>query len=323
MRIIDLHCDTVMYFYKGERLTNMEARHISRDKLINGEIMAQCFAIFIPTGRAAVYHNIHESPEVYFEKAYQCYVDEMENNKDILRRAYTAQDIEDNRTDGKISSILTVEDGVGLAGNLEMLDDYHRKGVRMITLTWNHENELGYPCSDDFLEHRRGLKSFGIDAVRKMNELGIAVDVSHLSEGGFWDVAKHSCKPFLASHSCARSVHNHRRNLSDEQLRAVADSGGIVGINFLARFLHDYEGPEQNCTSIEDISRHLLHMKNIAGIHTLYIGSDYDGMGSKLEWGDCGGSQQLLRGLEKVFTADEIEKIAYKNALRFFKATIK
>lgn len=318
MKLIDLHCDTVMYFYKGQHLADMEDRHISRQKLLDGGVMAQCFAIFIPTGRSAAYQQVTDAPEVYFEKAYVRYLEEMEANQDVLRRAFCAADIQQNAEAGMVSSVLTVEDGVALDGRLQRLDDYYTKGVRMLALTWNNENSLGYPNSDDPAEHSRGLKPFGIDVVRRMNELGMIADVSHLSEGGFWDVANHSAKPFVASHSCARAVHDHRRNLTDAQLRAVADSGGVVGVNFLARFLYEYHTPEENVATIDDICRHLTHMKNVAGADALAIGSDYDGMGSRLEWKDCGGNQLLLRGLERAFTSDEIEKIAWKNALRVF-----
>ncbi|MCC8102943.1 MAG: dipeptidase [Clostridiales bacterium] len=323
MQIIDLHCDTIMHFYAGEHLSEMENCHINLKKLQQGECMAQCFAIFVPSNGSGAKHGITEEPAEYFDKAYAGYLREMELNKETILPAYTAADVEKNYAAGKMSSILTVEDGVTLDGKIENVDDYYRRGVRMVSLTWNFENSLGYPQSPDPALHARGLKPFGIKAVRRMNELGIAVDVSHLSEGGFWDVEKTTTKPFIASHSCCRGLCNHSRNLTDEQLRALANKGGVCGINYLSRFLHDFTGADSdNRTSIEEVVAHLKHMKNVAGIDTLAMGSDYDGMHNVLEWGDYSGTQKIVQALEKAFTAEEVEKICWKNALRVFRDII-
>lgn len=323
MQIIDLHCDTIMRFCEGEHLATMDSAHISLNKLKQGECMAQCFAIFVPSNDAAVRHGIKESPAEYFEKAYQRYLEELEANKEYILPAYTVADVERNFANGKMSSILTVEDGVTIDGKLENIDDYFRRGIRMVALTWNYENSIGYPQSADPVLHARGLKPFGIEAVRRMNEVGIAVDVSHLSEGGFWDVAKTTTKPFIASHSCARALCNIGRNLTDEQLRALADKGGICGINYLSRFLHEAKGDESDkYTSIEHVIWHLKHMRDVAGVDTLALGSDYDGMRSIMEWGDYAGTQQIVRALERDFSSEEIEKICYKNALRAFREII-
>lgn len=323
MRIIDLHCDTIMRFYEGCELNGMEQCHISLEKLKKGECMAQCFAIFVPSHESAVRHGIADSPKVYFEKAYARYLEELEKNKDTLLPAYTAEDIEKNYAMGKMSAVLTVEDGVTIDGELSNVDRYFEKGVRMVALTWNYENSLGYPQSPDPQLHKRGLKPFGIEAVKRMNELGIVVDVSHLSEGGFFDVARHSTKPFVASHSCARALCDHSRNLTDEQLRVLAEKGGVCGINYLSRFLHPAVGSEKdNETTINEVVRHLQHMADVAGVDTLALGSDYDGMRSRLEWGDYAGTQLLIRAIEKAFTAEETEKICYRNALRVFRDVI-
>lgn len=326
MRIIDLHCDTIMRFYKGEHLDGMENSHINLQKLIKGEWMCQCFAIYVPwnpPGKPSRHPAPEADPKVYFEKAYMAYLREMELNRDKIAKAYCVEDIEKNYAEGKLSSLLTVEDSVTLDGDLSNLDEYYRKGVRMASITWNHENSLGYPQSMDKEEHMRGLKPFGIECVKRMNELGIAVDVSHLNEGGFWDVVKTTTKPFIASHSCARALCDVGRDLTDEQLKALGDKGGVVGVNYLAGFLHPVVDREKdNNTSVEEVVRHLRHMANVAGIDSVGLGSDYDGMNSKLEWEDAGGQQLLVQGLEKEFKPEEVEKICYKNALRAFKDII-
>lgn len=326
MQIADLHCDTIMRFAQGDHLKGMENSHISLEKLKAGQWMVQCFAIFVPWNPEGKPMRVPgreiPPPAEYFEIAYKAYLREMELNSDEILPAYTVEDVESNYKNGKMSSILTVEDGVTLDGKIENVDDYFKRGVRMVALTWNHENSLGYPQSHDPKEHMRGLKPFGIEAVRRMNELGIAVDTSHLSEGGFWDVAKYSTKPFIASHSCARALCDVGRDLTDEQLKALGNKGGVVGVNYLAGFLHPVKTKEDDYTTVEEVVKHLRHMANVAGIESVAFGSDYDGMGSKLEWGDASGQQMLVKGLEKSFTPDEIEKICYKNVLRVFRDII-
>ena len=187
----------------------------------------------------------------------------------------------------------------------------------MIALTWNYENCIGFPNSPDHAEHtRRGLKPFGFEALEKMNELGIIIDVSHLSEAGFYDVAAHSKKPFIASHSCCRVLKDHSRNLTDRQLRTLAEAGGVVGVNFYDEFLGDRGGT----TAVEDIVRHLLYLRDRAGIESLAFGSDFDGIVSTLEFRDYAGFPQILRALEAHFTDDEIDKITHENFLRVFAA---
>lgn len=323
MQIIDLHCDTIMHFYDGLHLSDMEQCHISINKLEKGQCMAQCFAIFVPTHESASRHGITCTAEEYFERAYSRYLEELALNRDFILPAYSAADVENNYAAGKMSSILTVEDGVTINGKLENIDDYFRKGVRMVALTWNYENSLGFPQSPDPELHKRGLKEFGIEAIKYMNHVGIAVDVSHLSEGGFWDVINNTTKPFIASHSCAKALCSHSRNLTDEQLKALASKGGVCGINYMAGFLHNVNGgPKDKFSGIEEVVAHLRHMANVAGVDTLALGSDYDGINSTLEWGDYSGNQQIVHALEKVFSSEDVEKICYKNALRAFRDII-
>lgn len=322
-----MHCDTVMLFHAGRHLKDLKHSHITAEKLIKGDVLAQCFAIFVPTNDAATRHGIEDNPEKYVAEAYAAYLRELELNADILAPAYQVKDIEKNAAAGKVSAILTVEDCVTLRGDIGMVDKYFRMGVRMGALTWNYENSLGYPNSFDREAHARPLKPFGCEAVARMLELGIIPDVSHLNEGGFFDVARISAaahKPFVASHSCARALCDHRRNLTDEQLKTLAGCGGVVGLNYATDFLKDIgdAAPADAPTLVEDVVRHLLHIKNVAGIDTLAMGSDYDGIDSVLEWGDCGGNGILIDALGKVFTPAEIDKITHLNALRVFKEVI-
>ena len=239
----------------------------------------------------------------------------MAEASDRIRPALSPADIEANHREGYLSSILTVEDCVEIDGVLDRFDEVYADGVRMMTLTWNYENCIGFPNSADHLAHtKKGLKPFGFDAIEKMNTLGIIIDVSHLSEAGFYDVAAHSKKPSAASHSCCRALKDHPRNLTDAQLRAVADHGGVVGVNFYDGFA----GSQDGYTSIDDIVRHVLHIRDKAGVDSIAFGSDFDGIESELEFRDYAGYPRILAALEKHFTDDEMEKICAGNFLRVF-----
>ena len=318
MNIIDLHCDTVLFCYKNKKTLRTWEGHINLEKLKEGGCLAQCFALFIPAHDAAVnYLGQETEPWALYQNLLHCYRALLADSADVLRPALSAAQVWENARNGFLSSILTIEDGVELDGKIDRLDTVYADGVRMIALTWNYENSIGFPNSSDPAEHtRRGLKPFGFDVLEKMNELGIIIDVSHLSEAGFYDVASHSCKPFIASHSCCRALKDHSRNLTDAQLRTLADAGGVVGVNFYDEFLGDRGGT----TAVEDIVRHLLYLRDRAGIESLAFGSDFDGIESTLEFRDYAGFPQILGALEAHFTDDEIDKITHENFLRVFAA---
>ena len=317
MRNIDLHCDTILFCFEGNQSLRQFRGHINLEKLISGGCLAQCFALFIPTYETAVQYLHREyDPWELYGMLLDCYRRNLADSADYLWPALSADQVRENREKGFLSSILTVEDGVEIDGKLSRFDRVYDDGVRMMTLTWNYENCMGYPNSSDPNEHARGLKPFGVEAVGKMNELGMIIDVSHLSEGGFYDVAAHSKKPFVASHSCCRALRDHPRNLTDDQLRVLADAGGVVGINFYDQFL----GGRDGYTAVDDIVRHILHVRDMAGVDAIAFGSDFDGIESELEFGDYAGFPQILRALEKHFTEDEIDKISSENFLRVFSA---
>lgn len=323
MKFVDLHCDTI-----GERVNASNGKirlrkndcHIDLEKMQKAGSLAQIFAIFIPTHDIAEKANIKLSPMEYFQRAYGFYTEEMKVNEDIIAPAHNYEEIMANEAAGKMSGILTIEDGVLIKGQLDRITELYNQGVRLITLTWNYENCLGYPNSRNAGQMSRGLKPFGIEAVKYMNELGIIVDVSHLSDGGFYDVAEYSEVPFTASHSCARALNNHPRNMTDDMLKLIGETGSVCGINFESQFLND---ESSKYTKVEDIVRHALYIKNAAGIDAVALGSDFDGISSELEFCDYSGMVKIAEALAKHFTETEVEKICYKNALRVFKDSMK
>ncbi|MEY8297476.1 MAG: dipeptidase [Emergencia timonensis] len=314
MRIIDMHCDTLIEGWRHPERSFVDGDTSINLKLLKeNDSLVQFFAMYLSRQEMATI-----DPYDILKGIYAYYTKVMEDNRDAIKPVFSVQDIEKNREAGILSAFLTVEDGVFIDGKMERVEEVYDMGVRLLTLLWGYENSVGYPCSDDPEIHQKGLKPFGIEVVERMNELGMIIDVSHMSEGGFYDVAKYSKKPFVASHSCARALCNNKRNLTDDQLKTLGNTGGMVGINFECSFLQ--EGSEH--ATIEQIIQHLAYMKNKAGIEAIGFGSDFDGIDDNGELVNYSGFSRLLAEMEKTFTYDEIDKICSLNALRVIKDVI-
>ena len=311
MRIVDMHCDTLIEgwrkpeksFYDGDFSINLKL-------LKENHSLCQFFAMYLS-------RNEMKTMDAYdiLKGIYGYYTKQMELHKDIIRPVYTVEDIMKNKEEGILSSFLTVEDGVFVDGKIERIQEIYDMGVRLLTILWGYENSMGFPCHDDMEIHKKGLTPFGIEVVAKMNDLGMIIDVSHLSEGGFYDVAKYSKQPFMATHSCARALANHKRNLTDDQLKTLGNLGGVAGVNFECSFLK--EGSSH--ATIDQVIQHLEYMKNKAGIDAIGFGSDFDGIDDNGEMVNYGGFSPILARLENHFTYDEIDKITHLNALRVMK----
>ena len=315
MNLIDLHCDTAFLMSVIKEPIELRQNKLCVDlmKMKEAGSMAQFFASFLHMKRF----------DGDFTKAYEAALTMLEmtkneflKNQDMIALAHNYNDLMNNHSKGLMSGFLTVEEGGIIEGKMERLEELYREGVRLITLTWNFENCFGYPNSDDKTIMNQGLKPFGIEAVERMNELGIIVDVSHLSDGGFWDVMKYSKKPAIASHSNARRECGHRRNLTDEMIRALAEKGGISGINFYPAFLS-----EENKATVDDLVRHIVHMYHMGGEEFVAIGTDFDGFEGAVDGLEhMGKVPEFYEALRKrKFTDSQIEKFCYKNALRVIK----
>lgn len=327
MKYIDLHCDTILpLIQQGENSSLRENKELALDLvgLKKAETMAQCFAIWMPVAgdlagvevSEELVPNGNNSDMAYIELASKRLGKEISENNDLITWANNGKEIEINNSKGLISAILTIEDGRAVNGKMENLKYFHDLGVKIIALTWNYENCFGFPNSTDKNIMNKGLKDFGIEAISYMNELGIVIDVSHLSDGGFWDIAKHSKKPFIATHSNCRALADHPRNLTDDMIKAIGNAGGVVGLNFSPRFLKK----DGNHSSIDLMVEHLNHMKNIGGLDILAIGTDFDGTWADIMDIERAENMQLLfDALEKDgWKYNEMEKFGYINALRIF-----
>lgn len=322
MKVVDMHCDTIGEIWRaekeGRRLSlRQNELHIDLSKMRQGDYLLQNFAMFVFLGR-------EPDPLVNVLEMMDVYQRQMAENSDWIAPVLRFSDIEKNAGEGKMSGMLTIEEGGVLKGSVCVLRNLYRLGVRMLTLTWNFENELGWPGITRENKPRtadgaHGLKPTGIEMVREMNDLGMIVDVSHLGDDGFWDVVKYAKAPFVASHSNARAVCPHNRNLTDDMIRALADKGGVMGINFCGDFLS-----AGGKSTMEAMVRHMKHIVNVGGIQCLGLGTDFDGIGGKLELCDCSRMQRLAEEMERRgFTDKEVQAIFHGNVLNLYREVLK
>jgi membrane dipeptidase len=324
MKIVDMHCDTLMIAFLKHGLESDMYRipnaMVDLERLQKGNVLAQFFAIFmVPQNNFEKYYNMPPLTEKeYIMGCHRVFENNIKKHSDIVGQAKSVEDIIANEKAGKISAVLTMEDGVAVHGEMERLKWFYDLGVRALSLTWNYKNCFGSPNSDNPNVMNEGLTDFGKEAVEYMQEIGMLVDVSHLSDGGFYDVSKICKKPFVATHSNCRSICSHRRNMTDDMIRILAEKGGVAGINFAPEFLSDNQIDSKS--TIEQIINMIKHMKNIGGIDVVAIGSDFDGISGDLEISSSEDYPILIQALEKEhFTTDEIERITHKNVIRVMK----
>jgi membrane dipeptidase len=262
------------------------------------------------------------SDEEYLSRLHVTFKENLERHSDNIAFAGNAQDMLKNESSGRMSAFLAIEDGRSVEGKLENIKRYYDMGVRLISLTWNYENCFGFPNSKDPEKMAKGLKPFGRKAIEYMNELGMLVDVSHLSDGGFYEVAEISKKPFVASHSNCRALSPHTRNLTDAMLRILADKGGVAGLNFAPIFLTpDAKGKD---ATLELMSAHIRHMIKVAGEELPALGSDFDGIEGDIEVPDSSKMHLLLdRLLKDGVKTSTVEKVAYSNAQRVIREALR
>ena len=326
MKVVDMHCDTIEKIYdshKKGKTASLRSNdfHLDLEKMTKGDYALQNFAMFVHLRKR---ENPFECAMEMIDTFYQ----EIEANSDLIGIVRTYGDIEKNWKKGRMSAMLTLEEGGVCLGNPAFLHNFYRLGVRMMTLTWNFPNELGYPnriimegpekgCYPDT---KNGLTERGIEFLGEMERMGIIIDISHLNDAGIYDVFSHTTKPFAASHSNARALAGHPRNLTDDMIRKLGERGGVAGINYCAGFLHDWKKGETEQSLAEHMVQHMKYMVNIGGIDCVGLGSDFDGIDGELEISDAGKLGLLEEEMKRQgFTSSEIEAIFYGNVLRLYK----
>lgn len=309
MNLIDLHCDTAAKLLRDPALSlAANTLSVDLDALEKAGSMAQVFALFI---------NMEKTPS----RAGTAFAmldrlkSQLEANADRIAWAGCGKDIRANSEAGKLSALISLEEGGIIEGSLETLRAFYEGGARLLTLSWNHPNELCFPHGK---EHgHKGLTSFGLDVLEEMNRLGMIADVSHMSEAGFRDVARHCKTAFMATHSNCRALCGHTRNLTDGQIRSLADKGGVMGICVVRNFLLDGDGDGGDEGRVEAFAAHVRHAHAVGGLDVVAVGTDFDGTAVNHEFSridDVAKVEPLLR--QAGFTTDMLERIYWRNALR-------
>ena len=313
--VFDLHCDTALALLgkTGNEAGNLKhnSLHIDLDRAAKLEAYCQCFACFTTPD---MQQWMKVSPIVVFERELATIQREVDKHKRMIRLAYCAEDVEANRDSGKMSAILTIEGPAGFDFDPELLENLHQIGFRMSTLGWNEKNVLtGSNVTGG------GLTDKGREYVKEAQRLGILVDVSHISDEGFWDIMEITQAPVVASHSNSRFVCNHSRNLTDDMFRAICRTGGVVGINQYAEFLGEHP-------TLDTVCDHVLHLLELDpdGKH-IALGGDLDGCEAFSEGFEGIQSYPSLaqRLLERGLTEDMIRDIFWNNALNVLRSVQK
>ena len=330
MNYIDLHCDTLSEaFLKGKNdIFCFPEAMADVQRLQKAGVAAQFFAIYMLPQLESIENTADDKSfeipddDNYIEALCGIMERTQVGHPEVIALTKSAAEFEKNNKVGKISAFLTMEDGRAVDGKMEKLEQFYEKGIRLISLTWNYENCFGAPNSFDSSVMEQGLTPFGKEAVCRMEELGMIVDVSHLSDGGFWDVAGILHGPFLASHSNCRALSPHPRNLTDEMLHILGERGGIAGMNFCPAFLH--QDITRKDSTIESMITQVKHMVNKGGIECAAIGTDFDGIQGSLEIGTPEKMELLFAKLSAAgFTTGEIEKIAFENVERVIREILR
>lgn len=329
-----MHCDTISELWEQKRSGKPQESaadspyanslcenhlHIDLKRMKQAGYILQNFAMYIDLKKDL-------DPFAYVLELIDVFDAEMERNKNDIGVIKTYEEIIENGHSGKMSALLSIEEGGCCKGKIENLETLYERGARMMTLTWNYPNELANPNlfqdrtdTNGFalFDGTKGLTQTGYAFAERMEELGIIIDVSHLSDAGFWQIADCTKKPFVASHSNARALCGHARNLTDDMIRTIAARGGVIGLNYYGCFLNE---TCDTASSAARIAQHARYIVKVGGTDCLGLGSDFDGIDGTLEIADCSQMYKLFNALEAAgFSQSEIEKIAYKNVLNVYK----
>ena len=280
---------------------------VSADRM--GDVRwAQCYAIWIPDNEGDEKADI--SAIDWYREAVTWFKGQMEQCGDRIEQARSFSDIPGILDAGKVAAVLTVENAACLDAGLEVVDEFAEDGVLIAGVTWNYRNVLG--SGNNYPDE--GLTDLGREYVAALEEHGIVADVSHLNEKGFWELESVATKPYVATHSNARSLCNHLRNLTDDQFRAIADRGGIVGLNFNDGFVR-----EGGCAyTFEELAAHVEHWLDLNGEDVIAFGSDRDGAAIPTWLADCSSQEYLFERFSEHLGEQITRKLFFENAMRFF-----
>jgi len=312
--VIDAHCDTAGLMARKNTEYNFTSHnrngHIDLPRLRESGVTLQFFALYIEDEHKPVgsLRRCLQLLDYYYRT--------MESCRDSIFTVYNKADLDYFIKSDKLAALLSIEGGEALENSIEVLHILFRLGIRALGLTWNQQNQLGTGVGKG--SSGDGLTSFGRTVVREMNTLGMIVDLAHINEKGFHDAIATSSEPVIVSHANARSLCDHPRNLTDDQLKELARCSGVIGLSFYPAFISTSEA------TMENLLDHFVHIAELIGTDHLGFGSDFDGI-NKVVPGleDVTGLPRLIEGLQKRgFSREEIKKIAGINFLRILKKVL-
>ena len=308
---VDTHTDTPLWFTRGAfSLGWRKSNQVSIQKMEEGYLDSQFLAAFLAQKELDA-----ESSQKAVEKCQKMLEGifaDVEKYKDYCGIALTEEDARRLKAEGKKAFFLGIENGYGIGKDIKNIKKYKDMGVQYMTLCHSYDNDI-CNSSSNTADASKGLTPFGRKVVKEMNKVGMLIDISHASEGTFWDVIKYSKDPIFASHSSVKALCDHDRNLTDDQLRALAKNGGVIHICIYGGYLNK----DAEAASIEDVVAHIDHAVKVAGIDHVGIGSDFDGGGGVL---GCNGDNDMInitvKLLEKGYSEEDIRKIWGGNFFR-------
>lgn len=312
MKIFDAHCDVLGKLWEDPQINfyrEDQRLHVGFPDLQKGNVNVQVLACFVPAnvpfGRR--FHTVLEMIDIFYERV----------ASEKFCPIYTKEDLHESVLKGRNGAILFVEGAHALEESLVQLRTWYRLGVRGMTLTWNHGNAVADGSGET---NPGGVTGFGRQVVAEMNRLGMMIDVSHLADPGFWDVMELSSAPVIASHSNARQLCDHPRNLTDDQIRALIAKDSVMGLTFVDFFTVK----EKRTVWIDDLLRHLDHVCALGGADHVAFGSDFDGITQTFGDLTCAGDYPLLlEALLKRYKEEEVMKFVQGNWLRVFGNVLK
>lgn len=345
--VFDGHNDLLLQLYREGGLTATDSfftgrsGHIDRDKATEGGFGGGFFAIYIPspTDKDAKYEAMMQDtydlplpPMIDWEDALPVALAQASilmrlEEEGAVKICRTADDLRDTlAADGPLAAIMHMEGAEAIDPDFHTLDVFYNAGLRSLGPVWSRPTIYGegvpfrYPSDGDI---GGGLTEHGIRLVRKCNDLGVMIDLSHLNEAGFWDVARHSTAPLVATHSNVHAICPHSRNLTDRQLGAIAESDGMVGLNFAVAFLRP-DGQMRTDVPLTQMLEHIDYLIDRLGEDRVGLGSDYDGAQVPEEIGSTAGLPMLRQAMADYgYGSDLIEKLCNKNWIRVLEATWK
>ncbi|MDQ2712592.1 MAG: dipeptidase [Acidobacteriota bacterium] len=322
--LIDTHNDIPSFTVDGADIGKSPKNMTDIPRLEQGGVGAVFFSVYV----AAKYTDGNHSANRALQMIDTVKHDIIERYPDTFQLALTADDIVKAHKKHKIAALMGLEGGHAIEDSPRILRDYYRLGVRYMTLTHTNTNNWADSSGDTAkpeIQHHNGLTPFGKEVIHEMNRLGMMVDISHVADKTFYDALEISQAPLIASHSAARAVTNVPRNMTDDMIRALAKKGGVIQMNFYCNFINQQaaDAPEGTPVhaSLADVVAHIDHIRQIAGVEAIGIGSDFDGIECApkgLE--DVSKFPELTRALlEKGYSPSDIKKIYSGNTLRLMR----